>query len=123
MAGLPPAPNEFIFMCTVVVELACPHCDHSFLEAVSLTKPQESVYCPVCEHVFLLDPEVAAMSNMLERAHAAGRERQRRRKSAEQLRQQASPATPATSLTDILRKLDALMLELESRDRGERRRA
>ena len=46
---------------SIVVRLDCPHCQHSFLEAASLVRPNGKAYCPVCAHLFHLDPEIEAM--------------------------------------------------------------
>jgi uncharacterized Zn finger protein (UPF0148 family) len=103
----------------VVMRLDCPHCAYSLFEAVSLIRPNGSAYCPACCKSFVLDPEIEAMSRLLAEAKAARRERKRRRKEMQSNWNQPQP-TPAPEpqkpqlLGDVLRRLDALLAEMET---------
>ena len=115
---------------SIVVTLDCPHCQHSFLEAASLVRPQGDAYCPVCARLFRLDPEVEAMSELLARAKQARRERRRRRQEIRDLYgPQAAPATvpvPPLQMSDILAHLDELLEKMQAKappEQPARRRA
>jgi hypothetical protein len=102
----------------VVMRLDCPHCAYSLYEAVSLIRPNGSAYCPACSKSFTLDPEIEAMSRLLAEAKAARRERKRRRKEMLSSWSQPLPA-PAPEpqklrLSDVLRRLDDLLVEMET---------
>jgi uncharacterized Zn finger protein (UPF0148 family) len=110
---------------SIVVRLDCPHCQHSFLEAASLVRPNGKAYCPVCAHLFHLDPEIEAMSQLLARAKQARRERRRRRQEIRDLYgPQAAPATipsPPLQISDILAHLDELLEKMQAKAPPEQR--
>jgi len=97
----------------VVMRLECPHCAYSLFEAVSLIRPSGSAYCPACTKQFTLDPEIEAMSRLLAEAKAARRERKRRRQELQETWSEPAPAPQKPLLSDVLRRLDDLISELE----------
>ena len=97
----------------VVMRLECPHCAYSLCEAVSLIRPHGSAYCPACSELFVLDPEIEAMSRLLVEAKAARRERKRRRRELQQTWREAAPP-PQPLMIDILQRLDEFLAKLET---------
>ena len=90
-----------------VMRLECPHCLYNLFEPVRLDKPKAGATCPACGRHFALDRETRALGELLSRAHAARKERERRLAELHALRRQR-PTLPG----DVLRELDGYIEEL-----------
>lgn len=93
----------------VVMQLECPHCAYRLFAPVSLVEPCLSATCPACTKSFVLDPEIGALSRLLGVAHAARRERERRRVAAEAAWRATATSQPPKTLSDVLARLDELL--------------
>jgi uncharacterized Zn finger protein (UPF0148 family) len=99
-----------------LVDLSCPHCNKRFIENAKLIRPGGNAYCPECERQFPLDETNAAIRDVLAEAKAA-RRRRKDRLGELKLRWDHVPApqpvqVPLMAMSDVLRKLDELLLQL-----------
>lgn len=109
----------------VVMQLVCPHCSYCLFETVSLIRPNASAYCPACCKSFTLDPEIEAMSRLLGEAHAARKERKRRRQELQSAwRAPLAPPSPSPQmLSEVLARLDQLLADMQTPAHQPRKRA
>jgi len=105
-----------------LVDLSCPHCHSQFIENAKLVRPGGAAWCPECETLFALDENDEAMRRMLAEAKAARRRRKDRLNDLRLRWCDPAPSRPAPArpllLSDVLRKLDALLQQLDAETRA-----
>lgn len=95
------------------VSVTCPHCDGRFMENASFIRPGGSAWCPDCAMLFTMDPADERMRQPLVDAKAARQRRKARRAETRALWSDSPVPAPPRLMGDVLRSLDALLIELD----------
>lgn len=97
-----------------LIEVTCPSCGGRFVEQARLLRAGGAAWCPECTSLFPLDAGDASTRRMLDAAKVARRQRKARIATMRQSWREAVPGERLPTPTDALRKLDALLDELEA---------